>query len=167
MTNTESSSGFKNRFMALAAEESKKAVLNGDVPVGAVIVKDNKVIASSHNMREAQNDPTAHAEILAIRKAAEKLCKWRLSECDIYVTLEPCPMCASAIIQARLRRLYFGAYDKENGAASHNANNLSWKNTEVYCGIDEDICSRILTDFFAESRKNNSFFSYFREKLCK
>ncbi|MCK5295997.1 MAG: nucleoside deaminase [Alphaproteobacteria bacterium] len=133
--------------------------MSGEVPVGAVIVngKSGEIIASSGNRVEELKDPTAHAEILVIREAAEKLGQVRLEECDLYVTLEPCPMCAAAISHARIRRLYFGAYDPKSGGVEHGARVFSHKTChhrpEVYGGIMETDCSNLLKDFFKKLRK--------------
>ncbi len=145
-----------NDYMRLALEEAQLAAVAGDVPVGAVIVKDGSVIACAHNMKEALNDPTAHAEILAIREAAKVLGNWRLTGCCIYVTLEPCPMCAGAIVAARLSRLVFAAPDSIWGAvgsvfhipAHLNANH----DTEVTGGIMEKEAAFLLKDWFALKR---------------
>ena len=139
-----------NKFMSVAISEANIALSSSEVPVGAVIVKDGQIIAKAHNLKESKCDPTAHAEILAIQKATSLLRDWRLIDCDIYVTLEPCPMCASAIKQARLRRLYFGAYDKDQGAAGSCYDLVS--GIEVYSGIMEDACSDLLNSFFKQKR---------------
>ena len=97
------------QFMKSAIKEGEKAYKAGEVPIGAIIVKEGKVIARAHNLKETKNNPTAHAEILAIQKAAKKLGTWRLEDCEIYVTIEPCVMCAGAILQSRIERLIFGA----------------------------------------------------------
>lgn len=143
-------------FMQHALEHARKSALCGEVPIGAVIVKDGHVIASAHNLTETNNDPTAHAELLAIRAACEILKTPRLTDCDIYVTLEPCPMCATAISFARIRRLYFGAYDAkgggvENGARIFNQPTCHHK-PEVYGGIAESECAEILKEFFKARR---------------
>ena len=138
--------------MAKALEEAHRALGEGEVPVGAVIVKNGEIIATAHNKKEQLCDPTAHAEILAIREASAVLGDWRLCDCDIYVTLEPCPMCASAILQSRIRNVYFGCYDKEIGAASNKCIELNWDGCGVYCGIDEDECEGILKSFFQHHR---------------
>ena len=143
---------FLNKYMAYALDEAHAALREGEVPVGAVIVRDNTVISAAHNMKEQSGDPTAHAEILAIRRAAEVLGNWRLSGCDIYVTLEPCPMCAAAILESRIRSLYFGCYDSSIGAASNKVIELDWKPCNVYCGICEDECEKILKAFFKAQR---------------
>ena len=142
--------------MEIALEEANKAYFNGDVPVGAVIVKDGKIIAKAHNLREKEKITVGHAEILAISEANKALGSWRLSDCDIYVTLEPCFMCASAIMQANIRSIYFGALDNKTGAFSSelNINNFLSKNNKinVYPGILEEKCSFLLKEFFKEKR---------------
>lgn len=141
----------KENFMNVALEEAKKAILLDEVPVGAIIVKDNKVIARAHNLRENLNDSTAHAEIIAIREACRVLNSWRLTGCDMYVTLEPCIMCTGAIIQSRIRNLYIGTFDPRGGAcgtvidlpgndAFNHRVNVIWKY--------EEECSDILSKFF-------------------
>lgn len=137
--------------MEIALSEGLKAATKGEVPVGAVIVRDGEIISLAHNMKELLFDPTAHAEILAIRKAAQFLSNWRLDKCDLYVTLEPCPMCASAILNARIRRLYFGSYDIEFGAAGSNINLIGTK-CEIYGGINEDKCNDLINSFFTKKR---------------
>ncbi len=146
----------QKNYMKQALREAEKAFEKGEAPVGAIIVKEGKIIASAHNLREKNLDPTAHAEILAIRKAAGKLGGWRLSDCDIYVTLEPCAMCAGAIIQARISRVFFGADDPKAGAAGSVVNLFGeWRfnhRVEVKAGIMEEECSQILKDFFRKLR---------------
>ena len=105
-----------HRYMELALHQAKRAPLIGEVPIGAVLVHNNEVIATGHNYREVSQDPTAHAEMIVIRKAAEQLKTWRLTDTTLYVTLEPCPMCAGAIVQSRIARLVFGAWDPKAGA---------------------------------------------------
>ena len=143
-------------YMELAYEQAKKSYDMGEVPVGAVIIKDMKVISVGHNLTETNNDPTAHAEIIAIRRACELLGTPRLTGCDLYVTLEPCAMCTGAIINARIRGLYIGAMDKKAGCCG-SVKDLVTKQyfnhkTEVYYGLMEDECSHILTKFFKERR---------------
>ena len=126
-----------------------------DVPVGAIIVCDNKVIASAHNLKEEMNDTTAHAEILAIKQAQKELKNWRLDNCEMYVTLEPCPMCAWAIMQSRIKTLYFGSYDKQYGGFSV----LTLEKTanspiKIYGGILEKECDKLLEEFFSKIRSN-------------
>lgn len=143
-------------YMEKAYEEAKKAYLKGEVPVGAVVIKDMKIISSAHNLTETNNDPTAHAEIVAMRKACEILGTPRLTGCDLYVTLEPCAMCIGAIINARIRGLYIGAMDKKAGCCGSVVDLVTKQyfnhKTQVFYGIMEDKCSKILTDFFKERR---------------
>ena len=147
-----------NKFMKIALEEAYIAANQGEMPVGAVVVKDGEVIATGHNIRNEQSDPTLHAEIVAIRKACEKLSDWRLTDCDLYVTLEPCVMCSGAIINSRMRSVYFGAYDSEYGGAGGRIDLFSkayfGSNTTVYGGIMEEECTSMLKDFFYELRKD-------------
>lgn len=142
--------------MQSAIALAKKAAEIGEVPVGAVVVCDGKIIASAHNLVEKKKDPTAHAEILAIRAAAEILNSPRLTNCDLYVTLEPCAMCAQAISLARIRRLYFGAYDEKGGGVENGARIFSHSTChhkpEIYGGIAEAECAKLLKDFFADKR---------------
>ena len=142
--------------MALALAEARAAAAAGEVPVGAVVVKDGTVVAAAHNRPRARKDPTAHAEILAIRSAGEVLGDERLTGCDLYVTLEPCAMCAAAISFARIRRLYFGAADPKGGAVENGprlfAQPTCHHAPEVYGGIGESKAAALLRDFFAERR---------------
>ena len=144
------------KFMLRAIELAKKAIETDDVPIGCVIVKDDKIIAESSNMKEVNNDATKHAEMVAISKATEVLGNWWLEDCDIYVTLEPCPMCAGAMINSRIRNLYFGAYDPKTGAAGSKVNlfeeNLFNHNINVVGGIMAEECGALLTDFFKKKR---------------
>lgn len=147
----------RNPFLELAIKEANLAFAKDEVPVGAVIVYENKVIASAHNMRETLNSAVAHAEILAIENACRVLKSWNLTSCDLYVTLEPCIMCSGAIINARIRSLYFGAYDPKAGACGSvidifRLNELNHRVT-VYGGIMEDECADILKRFFQAKRK--------------
>jgi tRNA(adenine34) deaminase len=139
-------------MMNFALEEAKKS--NLDIAIGAVIVKDGKIIASAHNQKEYLNDVTAHAEILAIREAEQKLGNWRLDDCEIYVTLEPCPMCAWAIIQSRLKAVYFGSYDTNYGALGSKTDlrNLTGNKLKVYGGIMEEECNNLLNKYFESIR---------------
>ena len=143
--------------MRLALCEAEKAIEEGEMPVGAVIVRDGQVIATGHNVRNVTHDPTLHAEIVAIRKACEKLGDWRLSDCDLYVTLEPCVMCSGAIINSRMRSVYFGAYDAEYGGAGGRIDLFSksyfGSNTRIYAGIMEEECTSMLKNFFASLRE--------------
>ena len=142
--------------MKIALLEAEKAAEEGEMPVGAVVVKDGTIIATGHNIRNNFHDPTLHAEIVAIRSACEKLCDWRLTDCDLYVTLEPCVMCSGAIINSRMRSVYFGAYDAEYGGAGGRIDLFSkayfGSNTTVYGGIMEDECTSMLKEFFADLR---------------
>lgn len=143
-------------FMKKALEEAQKAFEKDEVPVGAVIVRNSEIIAAAHNIRELSKDATAHAEMLAIREACERLGGWRLLDCEMYVTLEPCVMCSGAILQARIERLYIGAMDPKGGAAGSTLNLFDDYHfnheTEVRKGILEAECSQILKDFFKRKR---------------
>ncbi len=146
-----------NRFMKLAVTEAEKAAENGDVPVGAVIVKDDEVIATGYNMRERENSATAHAEIVAIENACRKLGTKDLSGCRIYITLEPCPMCAGAILLSGITHVYFGAYEEKYGAAG-SVFNLYYdyvfpKTVKFRGGIMEKECAAVLKKFFETLRK--------------
>ena len=130
---------------------------SGDVPVGALIVNEvGEILCSGKNEREKDNDPTAHAEILAIRRAGEKLGSWRLDDLTLIVTLEPCVMCAGAILQSRLKRLVFGAFDQKAGAVGSSLDVIrdvrALSKVEVVSGVLEKECARLLTDFFATKR---------------
>lgn len=126
-----------------------------DMPIGAVIVKDGKVIATAHNEKEKNNDITAHAEILAIRKAEQILNNWRLNDCDLYVTLEPCPMCLWAILHSRIKNLYFGAYDTTMGGVSTlpQITQIANSKTNIKGGIMETECKAILDKYFETIRE--------------
>jgi tRNA-adenosine deaminase (EC 3.5.4.-) len=143
--------------MRLALHYAQAAALQGEVPVGAVIVQGSKVIACAGNRVMQDRDPTAHAEILAIRQAAITLQEARLEQCDLYVTLEPCAMCAQAISLARLRRLYFGAYDPKGGGVDHGSRVFDHATChhrpEIYGGIHETECGALLKDFFNGLRR--------------
>ena len=145
-------------FMKEALKEAKKAYNKLEVPVGAVIVKDGKIIARAHNLKESKKDTTKHAEILAIQKASKKLNSWRLTDCEMYVTLEPCTMCAGAIIQARVGKLYIGTMDYKTGACGSILNVLEDypfnHKVEYETGILRDDCEKILQDFFKALRKS-------------
>lgn len=129
-----------------------------EIPVCAIIVKDGKVIATAVNTKESSNDVTAHAEILAIREAEKVLGNWRLDGCELYVNLEPCPMCAWAIIQSRLDKVYFGSFDKNYGAlgSAVDLRELLNSNLKVYGGIMEEECNKILENYFAKLRGKNA-----------
>ena len=147
-------------FMRKAIAEAKKAYAKGETPIGAVIVKDGKVISRGHNLRETKKNALCHAEIIALNKACKKLGGWRLFQCDMYVTLEPCLMCAGAIIQSRIKNLYFGAYDKKGGAVGSLIDMPSiegvTQKVNTMGGILEDECSALMKDFFKELRSNKS-----------
>ncbi|MBX6353585.1 MAG: nucleoside deaminase [Thermoflavifilum sp.] len=144
------------RFMRMALAEAARAADYGEVPIGAVVVKDGEVVARSHNWRETWRDPTAHAEILAIREAARRLGGWRLDGCELYVTLEPCPMCAGALMQARVQRLIYGASDPKAGAIASKLELLvpgRWNHhPQITAGILAEECGNILKDFFRNLR---------------
>ncbi|MBR6533624.1 MAG: nucleoside deaminase [Clostridia bacterium] len=143
------------KFMELALEEARIAASEGEVPVGAVIVKDGEVIAKSHNKREQKQNALSHAEIEAINSACKKLGSWRLDECEMYVTLEPCPMCTGAIINSRIKTVVFGAFDKTAGCMDSVINLCDYPlghKVEVYAGICEDECQQVLKEFFKELR---------------
>jgi tRNA(adenine34) deaminase len=144
-------------FMNEALKEALKAYKKDEAPVGAVIVRDGKVIARGHNEKELKQDSTLHAEMTAIKRASRKVGSWRLTDCDMYVTLEPCAMCAGAILQARIRRLCIGAPDPKAGAAGSVIDVLGTEKFNhkvlVEWGILEDRCSGLLKDFFRELRQ--------------
>jgi tRNA(adenine34) deaminase len=144
-------------FMEEAIKEAKKAFEKDEPPVGAVIVKDGDIIARGHNLRESLQDPTAHAEMLAIRSAATRLGRWRLSDCVIYVTLEPCIMCAGAMVLARLERLVYGAHDPKAGAVGSLMNLVSDERLnhqiEVTSGVLAAESGALLREFFSSRRK--------------
>lgn len=143
-------------FLQEAIKEAKKAAEIGEVPVGAVIVKDGKIISSAHNMKEITKDPTGHAEILAIKEATNRLNDWRLSGCDMYVTLEPCTMCAGAIVQSRIRRLYIGVFDPKGGGCGSVFNITQSENLNHWVNVIwmyNEECSMILQEFFKQKRK--------------
>lgn len=143
------------KFMQLAISEAKKAAAENEVPVGAVIVKNGVVLAAAHNMREQKQNALSHAEIEAINSACKNLGSWRLDGCEMYVTLEPCPMCTGAIINARIKTVIFGAFDKNAGCMDSVINLCDYPlghKVEVYAGICEDECQKILQDFFENLR---------------
>ena len=150
----------ENAYMRMALDEAIAAASEGEMPVGAVVVHNNTVIGKGHNVRNKLYDPTLHAEIVAIRQACEVLSDWRLEDCDIYITLEPCVMCSGAIINARMRNVYFGAYDPEYGAAGGRidlfAKSYFGAKTTVYGGIMEDECTAMLKSFFADLRNKKT-----------
>ena len=147
----------KEKFMKQALKEAQKAYKKEEIPIGAVIVKDGKIIARAHNLKEIKHDATEHAELGAIRKASKKLGAWRLSNCELYTTLEPCPMCAGALIQARIKKVYIGAMDEKSGACGSVLNLLKEHKFNHQVQIEENVledeCKKILQDFFKELRK--------------
>lgn len=142
-----------NNFMKEVIDIAKQS--GADVPVGALIVKNGEIISSAFNEREKTNDITAHAEILAIKKAAEQLSNWRLDDCELYVTLEPCPMCAWAILQSRIKGVYFGSYDTQYGAFGSALDLRTHTNSKlkIYGGIMEEECDKMLEEFWQRRRK--------------
>ena len=144
-------------FMSKALGEAFKASLIDEVPIGCVIVKDNKIVARGHNKRENKLDVTSHAEMEAIRKANKKLQNWRLIDCDLYVTIEPCIMCMGAIYQSHIRKIYYGASDPKGGAVSSSINFNEIKNLnhypEIEGGVLQEECSQIIKDYFKNKRK--------------
>ncbi|MBT5307623.1 MAG: tRNA adenosine(34) deaminase TadA [Candidatus Scalindua sp.] len=146
-------------YMRQAIAEAKKAFEKDEVPVGAIIVYDNKVIAKAHNQREMLLDPTAHAEMIAITQASAYLQNWRLSDTTVYVTLEPCTMCAGALVQARVKNLVYGAKDEKQGACESTVNLVNDPRfnhrINVISGVLEDECSLLLKQFFLEKRRDN------------
>ena len=142
------------KWMKEAIKQAKKAESYDEVPIGCVIVKDDKVIARGYNKRETLQQSIAHAEIMAIQKACKKLNTWRLEDCILYVTLEPCPMCAWAILQSRIKTVYFGAYDQQYGAFESTIDLRKNSNSKlkVYGGIMEEECDNIIKDFWKNKR---------------
>ena len=145
------------RYMKEALKQAKKAYEKDEVPVGAIIVKENKIIARAYNEKEYKLDTTKHAEILAIQKASKKLGTWRLKDCDMYVTWEPCSMCAGALIQSRIRKIYIGTMDEKTGACGSVLNllqNYTFNHkVEIETGILQKECENILKQFFKELRE--------------
>ena len=143
--------------MKEALIEAKKALVKNEVPIGAVIVKDNNIIGRGHNSRETLNDATAHAEILAIKEACKSLNNWRLTDCDMYVTLEPCLMCSGAIINSRIKNLYIGTTDSKVGATSSIMDIFSTHGINHKVNVDfsylNDECSNLIKSFFSTLRK--------------
>ncbi len=146
-------------YMDAAIEEAKKAAAIGEVPIGAVLVYDNKIIARAFNDRETSQNPLHHAELMVIEQASQLLGKWRLTDCTLYVTLEPCPMCAGAIIQSRVDKLVFGAHDPKAGCVGSlmdlPRDSRFNHAPEVITGIRNEVCSELLTTFFRSLRERN------------
>ena len=145
-----------NEFMQKAIEIAKAS--GADVPIGAIIVKDGEIIASACNEREKNNDPTGHAEIIALRAAALELNNWRLDGCELYVTLEPCPMCAWAIIQSRVKAVYFGSFDSQYGALDSvlDLRKTADSKLKVYGGILEKECDNVINTFWETQRQRKA-----------
>jgi tRNA(adenine34) deaminase len=145
-------------YMGEALKEAEKARRKGEVPIGAVIVKGESIVAKGYNLTITSGNPTAHAEMEAIREAAESLGGWRLPECDMYVTVEPCAMCAGAIILARIRRVYIGTADPKSGACGSVLDLLSQEalnhRAKAVFGILEEDCTAVMRDFFKDLRKD-------------
>ncbi len=146
-------------YMRMALGEAEKAAALGEIPVGAVIVSEGNIIATAHNMRESWQDATAHAEIIAIREACAKLKSWRLSDCTLYVTVEPCSMCSGAIVNGRLGRVVYGCPDSKAGGAESIFNIINNPNlnhrSEVVSGVCEEECAAIIKKFFHRRRREN------------
>ena len=149
--------GHMEKFMKMALEEAQKASEIGEVPIGAIVVKDNVVVGRGYNKTETTKDPTAHAEMEAIRMAAKTLGGWRLIGCDLYVTCEPCSMCAGAIVWSRIENLYIGTMDPKAGACGSVFNIVQEEklnhNVNIETGILQEECSKILKDFFKNLRR--------------
>lgn len=146
--------------MQIAIEQARIAEENGDVPIGAVIVRENRIIGKAYNQREQLQDPTAHAEIIALTQAAAALENWHLNGCTIYVTLEPCPMCAGALVLSRMERLVYGCDDPKAGACKSLYNIVQDARLnhrlEVTSGVLAEQCSKLLRDFFSQKRVKNA-----------
>ena len=148
-------------YMKLALKQANKALEIEEVPIGAVVVYGEKVVGRGYNRKEKGNDPTAHAEIIALRDAASNLVSWRLDQCQLYVTVEPCPMCAGAIVQARIKRLVYGTPDPKAGATGSLYNLVEDKRfnhqvTELRGGVLEEECRELIKDFFNKLRKTDT-----------
>ncbi|CEG21166.1 tRNA-specific adenosine deaminase [Planococcus massiliensis] len=145
-------------YMQLAMEEAEKAAAKGEVPIGAVIVRDGEVIARAHNLRETTQNAVTHAELLAIQEACQKLGSWRLENTQLYVTLEPCPMCAGAILQSRIPRVIYGARDVKAGSVDSLYRLLNDERFNHQCDVTENVlaeeCGQLLTNFFRALREN-------------
>lgn len=144
-----------DKYMKIALKQAQRAFEKDEVPIGAVIVKDNQIIARAYNLRERRQCATAHAEILAIEKACHKLNSWRLDDCELYVTLEPCPMCAGAILQARIKKVIFGALDPKGGSIQscmHMYENKGYNHYPLVEYMQTEECSQLLKDFFKRKR---------------
>ena len=145
-----------DKYMDIALNMAQKAYNNKDIPVGAVIVKDDKIIAKAYNKKNKKKDPTCHAEILAIKKACKKVKDFRLEDCDVYVTKEPCIMCYGALLSARVNTIYFGAYDKKYSILEVNDHFKFNHTAKIVGGVKEKECSEMLSKFFAELRSEHA-----------
>lgn len=147
----------KEKFMKEALKEAKKAYEKLEIPVGCVIVKDGKIISRGHNLKESKQDTTKHAEIIAIQKASKKLQSWRLIDCEMYITLEPCAMCAGAIINSRIKKIYIGTMDEKTGVAGSVFNLFEDyvfnHKVEIETGVMQEECKEIIKHFFKELRE--------------
>lgn len=141
-----------NNYMKIALDEAKKSYRKGDVPVGAVIVKNNKIIAKAHNLKEKKHNPLLHAEIIAINKASKKLKRWRLDDCELYVTMEPCLMCTGAIIQSRIKKVYYSIENNEFGALKDISQNKKY-GIIIDNTLEKEQSLKIIKSFFEERRK--------------
>ena len=145
------------QFLNEAIIEAEKSLLSGDVPVGCVIVLQDQIIARAHNLREAQHDPTAHAEIIALREAGKALGSWQLKDCDLYVTHEPCPMCAGALVMARIHTLYYGCDEPTTGACGSCLNLVQYPgfphNVHIVGPLAQEKCAALTRRFFAAKRR--------------
>lgn len=143
------------KFMKAALKCAQKALEEGEVPIGAVVVQDGKIISRGHNRRTKKQVATAHAEIEAIEKACKKLNSWRIPECEIYVTLEPCPMCMGAMLNARIKKVYFGAYEAKGRSMTEELANSNLVNHKIQVegGVMKEECARILSSFFSGMRE--------------
>ena len=146
----------EKKYMRQAIKQAMKAYKKDEVPIGCVIVKDDKIIARGYNLRQSKQQSYAHAEMIAIQKACKKLNSWRLEDCELYVTLEPCPMCAGAILQSRIKRVVYGAKDPKGGCIDSCMQMYETKGfnhyPEVLSGVLNDECASLLTNFFKEKR---------------
>ena len=162
---------YNEQFMLRAIELAKECALLGEVPVGAVLVKNGVIIAESGNCKERENNALRHAEMVVLEKGAKTIGKWWLENCELYVTLEPCPMCAGAMINSRIRSLYFGAYDEKSGACGSKVNLLESglfnHNIEVSGGHLKEECATLLSDFFKAKREAKKGQSKTRELKYK
>lgn len=146
-------------YMQLAIEQAEKAAEMGEIPIGAVLVHDGQVVAAAHNLRETNNDATAHAEMLVIREACAKLGRWRLSGCSLYVTVEPCPMCSGGIVNSRIDKVVYGCPDVKAGGAESIFNIITNPNLNhtaiVRSGVCEEVCAGVMKAFFKRRRAEN------------